>query len=254
MKSQTGKSPSGRVSTRQAIPNPLQFLIVPLLLVLCLGLFPASNLLACHTGKPHGPHTCGGGDPGPVVGGPTLASFIGPNYLDDDAARACTPLGDMTTATGSLVCSTAESLRISTVGMNLNSRKRDAAFCRSLENLTTVDPISPNAYQYGWTDDCSDGACQIVVDLSFSGQRVFAATGGKSDAVDIRVTGTLVGASLPGNPFSSTQELAMSQMTMQFLKPGDTAIAAVCNWFPQISVIDPAYEHFVFTSVPVSPP
>jgi hypothetical protein len=256
------KSQIGQISRHQPYANQVRFLAVPLLMVLCLGVFLPSTASACHNGKPHGPHTCGGGDPGggSVPGVPTMAQFMGPYILDEDVPRDCPPPGtpeanlpELTVDSGRIICSTTESLRISTAGMTLNSRKRDLNFCRALENLTTVTPISPAAYQYGWTDNCTDGDCQVFVDLSFNGQRVLDATGGKSDAVDIRVTGTLSGASIPGNPFSNAQELAMSQMNMQFRKPGDTAIAAVCDWFPQSVDIGGPFQHFVFTSEPVQP-
>lgn len=254
------KSPDMQVSTCRLYSNLARYLVYPVLMILCLGVFMAPPAFACHKGKPHGPHVCDGGDDGggedegPVVGGPTLVSFMGPDVLDEDTARECTPL-ELTSAAGRFDCSVAQPVRATTAGMNLQARKRDINLCRSLEhfsriqgvsNVDDANPIMPDLYQYGWTDSCSDGACQIVVDLSFSGPAISAVTGGKSDAIDLRVTGTLSGPP-DGNPFSGTQELAMSQMSMQFRKPGSNAIAAVCDWYPQ-SVEIGVSEHVVFTS------
>ena len=191
-----------------------------------------------------------------------MASFIGPAVLDEDGARACEPLGELTAGAGRFNCDVDTPVRASTAGMTLQSRKRDIAFCRSLEHFSQtqgshVDAAPerwPDVYQYGWTDDCTDGACQIVVDLSFSGAAILEATGGKSDAVDVRVSGTLSGDELAGNPFSGVQGLAMSLVSLQFRKPGETAIAAVCDWYPQSVDIGGPYQHVVFTSQELPPP
>jgi len=41
---------------------------------------------------------------------------------------------------------------------------------------------------------------------------------------------------------------------MQFRKPGSTAIAAVCNWYPQSVDIEGPYQHVVFASEGLLPP
>ncbi len=256
------KSPNVQFSTCRPYSNPARFLAVPVLMVLCLGVFMAPPVFACHQGKAHGPNTCGGGGGGgPVSGGPTMASFIGPHILDESVARECDP-GDLTADAGQFSCSLNEPVQISTFGMTLRASNRHATLCKSLNffsqnpfisDVNSAPPMTPGVYNYGWTDACTDGACQIVVQLSFSGAAISAATGGKSDAVDLRVSGTLSGT-LNGNPFSTPQELAMSHISMQFRKPGSTTIAAVCDWYPQ-SVEIGIGQHMVFTSeaLPASP-
>jgi hypothetical protein len=173
-------------------------------------------------------------------------SFIGPDVLDEDNPRLCTPI-QLTVGAGRFDCPVVEPVRVSTGAMNLQTSKRNIALCRSLEqysqingvsNVEAATPIKPDFYQFGWTDSCADGACQIVVDISFSGAAISTATGGLSDAVDIRVSGTLSG-DLGG----------MSQVSMQFRKPGSTAIAGVCDWYPQSVDIGGPYQHVVFTGV-----
>lgn len=264
------KSPNLPVSDCYSRPNPLRLLIVPVLLTLCLGVFMADPAFACHSGKPHGKSTgCdgggGGGGAGPIPGGPTMAAFIGPDVLDEDEARLCSPIGDLTEGAGRFDCSLTEGVRITTAAMNLQARKSQISLCKSLQHFSAnsgvshVDaapPMTPDVYQYGWVDSCGDGACQIVVDLSFSGEDVLAATGGRADAVDLRVSGTLSGDALGGNPFQSHEnirQLAMSQVNMQFRKPGSTTVAAVCDWYPGSTEVGHS-QSVVFTSLALPPP
>lgn len=244
------KSLNVDVSTCQSCSNPPRFLTISLILILFFGAFMALPAFACHNGKDHGKHVCdddgggdGGGDDGgegPVPGTANMASFIGPDVLYEVNPRLCLPL-ELTAETGRFNCEVSEPVRASTAGMNLQTRKRDIELCNSLRHFSTTtglghaedaNPLTPSIYQYGWTDPCTDNACQVVVDLSFSGPDISAVTGGKSDAVDLRISGTLSG-SISENPFAGEQLLAMSQVSMQFRKPGSTAIAAVCDWYPQ---------------------
>lgn len=241
-----------QVSASRQHLNPVRVLITSWLLILCLGVFTSSSVFACHKGKAHGPNTCGGdGGEGPVVGFPTVASFIGPDYLDESSARACSPVQTgLTVANGRFNCSIAESVRITTAAMTLVAKKPAIGLCSSLthyspstgNNVLDAKSLKPDFYQYGWNDDCSDGSCQIVVEISLSGADILAATGGNSDAVDLRISGTATGD--VSNPFLGSQELAMSSINMQFRKPGSTSVAAVCDWFPTLS-------QMVFTSVGV---
>lgn len=255
-----------QIPTCQPRQNLVYFLAVTLLLALCLGVLPTSTAFACHNGKPHGPHSCGGGGGGgnetPVLGTQTLVSFIGPDYLDESSARLCTP-ADLTVGAGRFNCELTSPVRVSAAGMTLVTKKPNIEFCNSLVHYSTsigvshvgdAKPLQPNFYQYGWTDSCTDGACQIVVDLSFSGPDISTATGGKSDAVDLKVTGTLSGGSLGENPFSAAKELAMSHINMQFRKPGSTSVAAVCDWYPISVDINGPHPRMVFRSEALPPP
>jgi len=152
-------------------------------------------------------------------------------------------------ANGRFNCSVAEPVRITTAQMTLVSKKPAVGLCSSLTyynsgsgtNVEGAPALKPDFYQYGWNDDCSDGSCQIVVDISLSGAEVLAATGGSSDAVDLRISGTATGN--VSNPFNGSQVLTMTSINMQFRKPGSTSVAAVCDWFPTLS-------QMVFTSEP----
>ncbi|HET6565452.1 MAG TPA: hypothetical protein VFG52_08575 [Xanthomonadales bacterium] len=234
-----------------------------MLMTLCLGVFPASTAFACHQGKPHGKHTCDGGGGGgetPVLGTPTMASFMGPDGVDETNARLCIP-AELTTTAGQYTCDLTEPVRVSSAGMSLLARKRDRDFCKALElysqkdgisNVDSATPMTPDVYQFGWTDPCADGVCQIVVNMSFSGAAISAATGGQSDAVDIQVSGTMSG-DLGDNPFNSSQELAMGLISAQFWQTGTTTIAAVCEYFPQ-SVQIGLGKYVTFASEPLPPP
>jgi len=264
------KSPNLPVSDCYSRPNPLRLLIVPALLTLCLGVFMATPAFACHSGKPHGKSTgCdggGGGSGGAVTGGATYAAFIGPDVLDEGGARLCSPIGDLTEGAGRFDCNLIGGVRITTAAMNLQARKSQVSLCKSLQYFSAISgvshvdaapPMTPDVYQYGWVDSCGDGACQIVVDLSFSGENVLAATGGRADAVDLRVSGTLSAGSPLGNPFEShliIQQLAMSQVNMQFRKPGSTTVAAVCDWYPGSTTAgEPQSVVFTSLALPLPP-
>jgi len=232
--------------------NLARLVATSLLLIICLGVFTSPAVFACHNNKPHGKSGTCGEDPGqgPVTGVNTLASFIGPDYLDESSARACGPVdAGLTVANGRFDCSVAEPVRITTGQMTLVAKKPAVDLCSSLtyyssgsgHNVDGAPALTPDFYQYGWTDDCSDGGCQIVVDISLSGADILAATGGISDAVDLRISGTATGN--VSNPFNGSQELAMSSINMQFRNAGTTSVAAVCDWFPTLSSMR-------FTSIP----
>lgn len=272
MQTENGQLFSNNSSDRSCQHAARKTFFVIFLLIL-LGAFVAPNAMACHKGKPHGPHTCpgdGGGDDGgsggPVLGEPTVAGFIGPTGIQDDSARDCAPAGELLTTGGTYSCSTgagAGGVHFSTFAMTLQSRKKDIDLCSSLGTAGPIDQIPailPDSYSYGWTDNCAeDGACRIVINMSFSGDKISSATGGVSDAVDVQVSGTLQGDDLGGNPFDEWRELPISQISMQWFKAGSTAVKAACDWYPQSAEIPenpevPGAPYVVFATEAVPPP
>jgi hypothetical protein len=262
MHTEKGQSPLNYSSGR-SFRHSQRNTISAVCLLLLLGAFVAPNAMACHNGKPHGPHICDGGGGGggggtgggPVLGEPTVAGFVGPTGILDDSPENCAPAGELLTTGGTYNCSTG-GVHLSTSGMNLQARKRDVNFCSSLGTygeIANVPVVVPDSYSYGWTDDCAvDGACRIVVNMNFSGAAISSATGGASDAVDIQVSGILesaVGSPLGGNPFAASREFPVSHISMQWFKPGSTAIKSVCDWYPQSVEIGTAAS-VVFVTVP----
>ncbi len=231
---------SSKYSSDRSYPYSARNTFSAICLLILLGAFVAPNALACHRGKAHGPHTCDGdgGSGGPVVGGPTVAGFVGPSGIDDNSARDCEPAGELLTTGGTFGCTTeaVDGVHLSTFAMHLQARKKDVALCGSFGDTRSIDQVSallPGSYSYGWTDNCAeDGACRIEINMSFSGAQISSATGGASDALNVQISGTLTG-SLDGNPFAVARELPISQITMQWFKPGSTAVQAVCDWYPQ---------------------
>ena len=130
-------------------------------------------------------------------------------------------------------------MRITTGAMTLSTATKNLDLCNTFQVFSDIGDISEeytpvaDSYRVRWTDNCTDGSCGIQASSSFA-EGISEATGGKSDRMDITMFAQYVnGSTTETNPFAGTTlVLDVTQMTMDFRKPGSDAVLATCIFYP----------------------
>jgi len=226
----------------------VQHLISSAIVIILISVFLAPNVFACHRGDPPKPHgknsTCDGPGPNPNPDHPptyveTEAAIVGKVIYENPApangeARTCMQGEVFTEAAGEYTCSAfGPGITVNSTGLNGVWSKKDHNICKALTSSVSLMP-SANGFEYGWTDSCFADDCAVELHLVFEGDQILNLTGGAADTMDMVMRATAVfdpNAVPDSNPFVRSRSLQITTLTAEYLKPGSTRSAAVCDYY-----------------------
>jgi len=227
-----------KISSHNFISGPRG--VVAVLLVICLSLFVASPAFAqCKT---HGRNKTPCSNPLEGVESYNEALFNdqyvamdAPSVFHRDGASTLQS-GDYTEqgVTGFVEIATDDLSRFA-------DSKRNLSLCSATDRATVLDPdargplvAAPDTFSYGWSDDCSvDGLCQVLVNLSFSGQDVLDLTDGQSDQLFIVMQTTISSPVGQLEPFLTARKVSISSILASYNKAGTSRPLVSCTYAPQ---------------------
>jgi hypothetical protein len=215
------------------------------LAIMLLAVLTAPDVLACHQKRgepmPHGKETsCDtGGDQFPT--NPAFAEA----WFDDLFVSILPQLFNRSPssgyAEGDYVADqpSIEEIRITTNSLSKTvvSGKRHGDLCMVMDDTTDGNgPFygHPETFNFGWTDNCTDGRCAIEISLSF-GEGVAELTGGRSDRMEMLMHASVSGDDLLSmdEPFLSPRSIKTSSVELDFKKPGSVRSLVQCRLAPQ---------------------
>lgn len=173
------------------------------------------------------------------------------DYDSENVARPCGSGQNISNASGDYHCDVApyNDIVMNTQGLTVIFNKKNQRICNSFAFPGLGEPailtMDNGSFNYGWTDDCSDG-CSIEVRMTFSGDQIFDATDGKADSLDVVMTGTIDAATPDGNPFLQAQDILIETMDFDFKKPGSGRTAGSCMFYTNPAL---TFAQIQFTSV-----
>lgn len=238
------------------------------LLVLVTALVVPSMALACHKGRPHGPHTCGPPDPGPGPGTPSMtvvfddaSSVATENYVQSPSVhspatapppRSCTlsstsPDG----STGTYTCETvpwpsavSERIKFHLLDSDVVQTRGKANFlnCIRWDGLGD-DPLEPWGFSSAgrlinpdllftltWDSACQDG-CTSLITLRFSAMSTQLSQNFVNVAdVTLEAVGVIGGGNAGPNPFLENQVIDISEIEITHFAAEKGNIDSVCRW------------------------
>ncbi len=215
-----------------------------LTLVMCMFIAPAA--MACNAkgkGKDCPPLN-------PPALGDSLVVLTGLLVHDIDfghAARTCNSGQDISNASGDYHCDVTpdNDIIMNTQGLTVIFNKKNQRICNSFAFLGLGEPaelsMDDGSFNYGWTDDCSNG-CSIEVRMTFSGDQILDATDSKADSLDVVMTGTIDTAIPDGNPFLPDQNIFIETMDFNFKKPGSGRTAGSCMFYTNPALTSPQIQ------------
>jgi len=166
------------------------------------------------------------------------------DFDSDNVARSCGSGADISNASGDYHCAVApyNDSDMNTQGLVVIFNKKNQRICNSLAFQVLDNPatltMDDGSFNYGWTDDCSNG-CSIEVRMTFSGKQILDATDSKSDSLDVVLTGTIDTGTQDGNPFLVTRDVFIETMDFNFKKPGSNRTAGSCMFYSNPALTSP---------------
>jgi hypothetical protein len=227
---------------------------------LVLLMFLAPEVWACHKGVPHGKETsCVNPNPDPPPSAAETSFAIYGDIISEasppgSAGRPCIDDDIFTVERGDYRCPVSEypGLMIHTHFMSGVFAKKARPLCTSLKHQ--VLKPSQSGFQYGWTDNCRDGACEVEVRLIFEGEQILEQTGGESDLLDVVMhakINTMGDVEPDSNPFYHFREVDILSVDFDYKLVGSTRSAATCTFYvPMASQVYPQPARLI--SIPVN--
>lgn len=226
-------------------PAARQLLSVASVLLL-LFLIATPGVFACHKGDPPIPHGkstyCGGTDPSqdpPPTPTETVFALTG-NILSEAAppsspGRPCSRGTNFSVVQGDYDCLVSQypGIMIDTTSMTGVFQKKAADICKSLTHHDVLQP-SVGGFQYGWTDNCRDGVCNVEIRMIFEGPQILERTQGKSDLLDVimyATVDTLDSYQVDSNPFYESRQVDINSIDLDFRSTNSTRSVATCSFY-----------------------
>lgn len=215
---------------------------VAVALSLVLFLFVAPAAMACHKDDvPHGKvSTCDNPNPDPpptvvetyvAIHGDLISEILPPA----SPGRPCAKADIFDADRGDYNCSVSAypGLMIDTIRMSGDGRPKALDLCHNLTHHVVLMP-SESGFQYGWTDNCRDGDCDVEVRIVFEGEQILETTGNKADVLDVVMhakVDTLDDDPLDSNPFYHSRDIDITSVDLDFKLTGSKKSAAKCTFY-----------------------
>lgn len=211
-----------------------------------LFLIATPGVFACHKGNPPIPHgkstICEPTDPSqdpPPSATETVFALTG-NIVSEAAppsspGRPCSQGTNFSVEQGDYNCLVSQypGIMIDTSSMTGVFQKKVADICMSLTHHDVLQP-SVGGFQYGWTDNCRDGVCDVEIRIIFEGSQILDRTQGKSDLLDVvmhATVDTLDSYQVDSNPFYESRQTDIDSIDLDFRSTTSTRSVATCRFY-----------------------
>jgi hypothetical protein len=209
------------------------------LLTLFLALFFTAPAYACHSGQPHGRDKTPCLNPLEGVESLNEAQF-NDNYIAMDP-QLFRRQATATLESGDYVAEELGWVEVATDDLSRAAdSQRNAGMCGIMDTASGLDPSArgpflstPDEFSYGWTDNCTDGGCNVEVSMAFSGQDVIDLTEGRSDQLVIVMRASVANPGQNIEPFLVPTKISIGSMLATYNKIGTSRPLVNCQFAPQ---------------------